>query len=151
MPNWCYNWLTISSRDDDAEKVHEVMDFLKGGDEPLDFSRVIPEPLGLEGMDGYDWRVANWGTKWNVRDARVDRDGVAATYSFETAWAPCVPVVERLAALFPDLEFSLAYDEPGMDFGGYVFYRDGEIEDEVTGSSKMVSWVEMADDRRAFG
>ena len=41
----------------------------------------------------YEWACENWGTKWNAMDASWGNDHV----SFETAWAPPIPVLEDLA------------------------------------------------------
>jgi hypothetical protein len=163
MPNWCYNWVTVVTNGavEDRPKVLGAVSSLVSSEErPFDFERVIPMPEGLDeepGMVGYDWRVDNWGTKWNVHaeETQVDRKADRVEYFFETAWSPPFQVIERLAErlaeLFPDLDVTLAYDEPGTDFGGFVYYRDGELEDRFEGGSRMTPWCEVVEERREFG
>lgn len=57
----------------------------------------------------YDWRVENWGTKWGAynqssRTADHSQEGVGC-YIFNTAWTPPIPVIRRLATIFPDITF----------------------------------------------
>lgn len=58
----------------------------------------------------YDWRNENWGTKWDAYDRtseESDNDNTGTgTYTFNTAWAPPVPVIRRLATIFPDITFT---------------------------------------------
>jgi hypothetical protein len=51
--------------------------------------------------DWYEWRLENWGTKWDVCEVEIDEDCLeysddkkVAWFSFRcwTAWAPPVPV-----------------------------------------------------------
>src|SRR5271155_1321112 len=49
----------------------------------------------------YDWRLDQWGTKWNVDDPVVSDEGNALTITFDTAWSPPLPIFEKLAAMFP--------------------------------------------------
>ena len=81
MPNWCENELYINA--DKEEDMQELKNLL---DETLKISKdngcavgllnaIIEMPESLEGTrkgsDGddenwYDWRLSNWGTKWDV-------------------------------------------------------------------------------------
>ena len=158
MPNWCMNWMTVAFDgpvEDRMAVLDEVVEALRGEEGPLDFSRVIPLPESIDdgsGMDGYNWRVDNWGTKWNVHsDVTVERFADRVVYAFETAWSPPVPVADRFAELFPHVDVTLAFDERGLDFGGFVFWSGGKVEDQVEGGSRMTTWCEVADDRRVFG
>lgn len=45
--------------------------------------------------------------------------------TFETAWSPPAPVIERLASMFPEHAFELAYYECGMGFCGRVRWENG--------------------------
>jgi hypothetical protein len=81
--------------------------------------------------DWYEWRVENWGTKWDVCEAEIDEDGLeysddkkVAWFSFRcwTAWAPPVPVWDRLHAM--GIEVEADFEDEGEMFAGA--YRDGE-------------------------
>jgi len=78
----------------------------------------------------YDWKVKNWGTKWNAGDD-VDigeGDGILE-YTFDTAWSPPNPIAEALSFRFPDCIFILSYKEEGMGFAGSDTY--GPVEEGV--------------------
>lgn len=80
----------------------------------------------------YDWRIATWGTKWNADGTTVEQiDSQTATISFVTAWSPPTNIVLTLSEKFPELKFSMEYDEPGVDFRGtYECVGGGEIVNE---------------------
>jgi hypothetical protein len=82
----------------------------------------------------YDWNVANWGTKWNVSDVQADEcSDTTLMYVFDTAWSPPTLVVEALAEKFPNLEFLLDYEEPGMSFWGEMEWSEGELIGQAEG------------------
>ena len=69
----------------------------------------------------YDWRNQNWGTKWDCYEVQIDEElpyGFEVT--FDTAWAPPEPVCEAIREKYPDISVQWHYDEPGMEFTGYL-------------------------------
>ena len=42
----------------------------------------------------YDWRLENWGTKWNACECKISPD--MNRIEFETAWCPPVEVIEKI-------------------------------------------------------
>jgi hypothetical protein len=48
-----------------------------------------------------------------------------AFLEFDTAWSPPFPVIEKLASMFPDHDFQLAYFEGGMGFCGQARWSGG--------------------------
>ncbi len=66
-------------------------------------------------IDWYDWCVKNWGTKWNACNTMIHGSEVW----FETAWSPAIPIVKKLAELYPDCNFLLEYadEERGVLVG----------------------------------
>ena len=46
-------------------------------------------------IDWYNWRINNWGTKWNACDEYVDDD----VLEFNTAWSCPLPILDKLAEL----------------------------------------------------
>jgi hypothetical protein len=73
----------------------------------------------------YDWNIAHWGTKWNAYQTPDARD-TEDTIFFQTAWSCPVPIIERLAKIFTDVEIYLDYaDEDTGANTGRIICRDG--------------------------
>jgi len=71
--------------------------------------------------DWYDWSVANWGTKWNSYHFSIDNDDIAPdglSFRFDTAWAFPRPIFEKLARMFPTLQFECTCFDEGWCFAG---------------------------------
>lgn len=88
---------------------------------------------------GLEWCVENWGTKWNAMYTHCETSGsneididtrdnklYNVTYDFDTAWSPPIPVVAKMAEMFPTLEFELEYEEGGEGFKGSNSFADGK-------------------------
>lgn len=123
MPNWCDNKLEICGSDADVDKfMKENME-----DGKLSFAKAVPEPE-YEGRMGWNnnWRIENWGTKWEP-DMRHDYKEGDNTLYFDTAWSPPDIWLETVANKYPNLCFSLRYAEGGCDFSGFIKYLYGEL------------------------
>src|SRR6056300_2071445 len=111
MPNHCYNELTITG---DADKLSEIENSVES---LLDY--LVPMPKELLDDGWYEWRLSNWGTKWDIYDSNISRVSPTELYiSFNSAWAPPFNAIEdgceRLG-----LEFDLFYlEDDGMNFVG---------------------------------
>lgn len=140
MPNWCQCDLTVSGP---VRTVIDLLRYARGEHGWFDFGRFVPEPdaptrpePGRPAAD-LDWRVANWGTKWNARNTRHGRvtgqgEAAAVLVQFATAWTPPKPVIRRAVELFPVLTFDLRYFETGCCFcGRFCCARGGVIADET--------------------
>lgn len=57
-----------------------------------------------------------------------DAEPLQAFLEFDTAWSPPLPVIEKLAALFPDHAFDLKYFEGGIGFCGHARWAAGREE-----------------------
>ena len=69
----------------------------------------------------YDWRLENWDTKWDAYDVVVtDDDPECLEIEFNTAWSPPEAICHKIREDFPDIAISWFYDEPGMEFAGYL-------------------------------
>jgi len=77
--------------------------------------------------DWYGWRIENWGTKWDVEANQIrvliDEPGTLEL-AFDTAWSPPQGIHDALEAIIAeqdlDVHISWFYDEPGMQFAGYL-------------------------------
>lgn len=77
--------------------------------------------------DWYDWQTANWGTKWDAGTAHFDALPGRRIYEFSTAWSPPIEWAKRVSLLYPSLEITIEYEEPGMCFAGTFTVRSGAV------------------------
>ena len=79
-------------------------------------------PDGTNDSRWYDWNIANWDTKWDVAGSVEieEQDSEIVEINFSTAWSPPEAICSKLREMFPDLSFQWFYDEPGMEFAGYL-------------------------------
>lgn len=86
---------------------------------PVDGDKLI-EKYGAS--DWYGWACDNWGTKWNACNSSTSEYEIY----FETAWAPPMPIFEALSMQFPDITFSITWEEE-QGFGEELVALDGDI------------------------
>ena len=68
-----------------------------------------------------DWRLQNWGTKWDLtKDIQFDVEEDYIHMQFDTAWGPPQGIYNALVEKFPNISITWFYDEPGMQFAGYL-------------------------------
>lgn len=124
MPNWCSNDLFVYGPEREA-----ILEFIAGSTKLnngesrellFDFAKVIPETHDGKGESWYNWRLQNWGTKWNASDTVITRHKRSVKITFETAWSPPIPILHALAEKFPNNTFCLRFYEMGMAFKGHL-------------------------------
>ena len=76
----------------------------------------------------YNWRVSNWGTKWDASESDWDLEEGLLTVHFNTAWAPPIGWLENVSAQFPELKFEMLFQEEGQGFCGRADGVDGMVE-----------------------
>ena len=147
MPNWCDNNLYISHPD--PKMMEKAIDAWNSGKflatlvpEP-DYTQVKVKPTFPMNMATgqakpefvepdqawWDWRLQNWGTKWDVGyqegeygdKAQLDKEGAMFVY-FNSAWSPPTDAYAKLM----DMGYSIKayYYEGGCAFCG--IWQDGE-------------------------
>lgn len=134
MPNWCSNSLTITPKDNDKKTLIELKAFyfenkgaIDGEASELTFSSSVPVPKNLTGEQAYDYRVNKWGTKWEPYEVYFENRGDELNYTFQTAWAPPIQWAEKTSKLYPNLIFSLEFEEPGVGLFGGIQASDGDV------------------------
>ncbi len=115
----------------------------------LEFEKYISELKEKYGYtDWYNWRVDKWGTKWDAADTYIlDDADEFISIQYNTAWAPNMEWVRYVAKQFPQLTFTLSFEEPGCSFCG-VYEVTGDDEDLCEGdleyrdedSGRLVEW-----------
>ena len=107
----------------------------------MDFNKFIPYPKKYKDLDkaaakyqrehpnafdapkdgynsgGYEWCINNWGTKWNAYEENLKEGRNMLTYAFTTAWSPPEKVLNKMATMFPKLNFKDTWSEEGGNKG----------------------------------
>ena len=144
MPNWCDNQITITGPNSVIDKIEKIvkaddthentglLNFFKPMPKELEgttspsSSAKKPQPM-VEGFDNwYDWRVENWGTKWELCEFYgVDRqhlndslDESTISFAFSSAWAPPINAYEQFLRDNENCSLKAYYYEGGCDFMG---------------------------------
>lgn len=140
MPNWCNNNIIIKG------PKNKLKDLESAAREGTFCNHLMPMPKVLEGTeangskrpkirkltganDWYDWRVDNWGTKWDIDayDGSIktsqellgkDNGNAELSFGFDSAWAPPLNAIADYLDKNEDVSMKLWYYEPGCDFGG---------------------------------
>lgn len=129
MPNWCWNHLEVSG---DEKQLHEFVEKSMNAHKETEFSFEGTLPRG-DRKDWYEWSIANWGTKWDACEPHINHDDKDYfSVNFESAWGPPIQWVDNIMQDFPDLCFTLEYEEPGMCFGGRLSAQYEVIWDDFT-------------------
>ena len=155
MPNWCDNQVTITGPSSVIDKIEKIVNEESNNAENglLQFFHPMPKELldteagptaktkaekderkarklefGAENW--YDWRVNNWGTKWEVCEFYgVDKQPDALigdstiSFAFSSAWSPPIGAYEKFLENNPDCFIRAYYYEGGCDFMG--LWEDG--------------------------
>ena len=146
MPNYCNNNIVITGPNSVIDKIEKIANGDKG--DLLQYFYPMPEalkdttaPLPKDatkeekakakenlkkyGYDNwYDWRVENWGTKWdimefyNINRKEIGEDESEISLGFDTAWAPALGAYERFINENSNCSLKAYYYEPGCDFMG---------------------------------
>jgi len=120
MPNHCANAVYLPVEDDAREILKSYITTNSNDEEILDFDKIAPMPSELMAettryaedeeenkrirasnlkkygfADWYDWRIANWDTKWNSYWMHTDGNCI----QFSTAWSPPTKVICELAKI----------------------------------------------------
>jgi len=66
----------------------------------------------------YDWSIENWGTKWNSYNFQPLDDQARYEFSFDTAWSPPAPVIDKLVSTFPHVTFDVSWFDEGWCHAG---------------------------------
>lgn len=136
MPNWCSNSLVLRSRN------RAVLEKYSQAFRDTDLLKTMrPQPTYdgyIENGDWYDWRVNNWGTKWEIYPEHGNVSAISqcapgddggpmweVTFFFESAWAPPIEAV-IFAQSVDGFDFRLCYFEPGADYIGQCVNGEDE-------------------------
>lgn len=139
MPNWCTNDVSITfASKTEYDNFVAIAGVEKGTDAYLEyeaeekgygfFDKFMPTPPEmLEGQSWWDWRITNWGTKWNPNVCSFDLNpkDMSVTLSIDTAWAPPKEFFIFFTQLFISAMVKMTYLEEGMGFCGKALFANG--------------------------
>lgn len=174
MPNWCMNEMTISHNEADmirkAAAAWNKGEFLSGlipepdytktpvaktfpslaaefAKSPEERQAAIDNIPTIREDSWWDWRVQNWGTKWDVGwsselDNTAEVEDNTFTVSFDSAWSPPTAAYDKLCEM--GFHIRASYYEPGCSFVGD--YSDGiddcyEIIDEAQAKEEIPNYL----------
>jgi hypothetical protein len=136
MPNHTTNVLTV---DGSAYEIARFIEENKNDKQDLTFEASLPTPpelLGGENQptedggwkvpDWYEWRITNWGTKWDCYDVE-NWEGNSIRYY--TAWSPATNYFLEVSLRYPNLTFTHAYADEGAGFVGSQSISEGKVTD----------------------
>ena len=127
MPNHTDNRVILSHAD--SQMIDDIYNVMNTEDTEL-CNHLIPMPKELEGTTSpsdtpnwYDWRLENWGTKWDVYETQCTRiNANTLQLYFYTAWSPPIPVFDKLVDM--GFEVNARYLDEGWGYIGE--YNDGD-------------------------
>ena len=141
MPNWNENKLSIMDCSPELES------YLK--ENGLSFEKIKPTPPELlEGNGWYDWRLQNWGTKWDLSEQeqrevadQLISESADFQATFMTANSPPIEAIAALSEMFPHDQFTLDYFESGCWFAGTAIISQGEIDDNQVDDADVIEFA----------
>ncbi len=132
MPNHTDNRVILSH--DDSKMIDDIYNVMNTDDTEL-CNHLIPEPrddAGEPTSGWYDWRLDNWGTKWDIYDANCTRmDANTLVLSFLSAWSPPIPVFDKLVDM--GFEVNARYLDEGWMYIGEYDNSEDWMTDNVEG------------------
>lgn len=131
MPNWCNNFLRIAVPTDPAFRAY-FRGFCSADHKPsgmilpFSFEKIVPMPES-EANNWYEWRIQNWGTKWDLvpQDCHTWSTTKSIWYNFQTAWGPPIEVIKVLSKNFPTNFMRLEFEEKGLNMSGNLRFQAG--------------------------
>jgi hypothetical protein len=117
MPNHTDNRVILSHAD--SQMIDDIYNVMNTEGTEL-CHHLIPEPRDDENeptSGWYDWRLDNWGTKWDVYETHCTRiDANTLNLNFYTAWSPPMPVYDKLVDM--GFEVTARYLDEGWGYIG---------------------------------
>jgi len=97
-------------------------------DKAREYEEQNPRPKDGYNSGGYEWEKKHYGTKWGFADSEiVGETENSISYVFQSAWSPPSGLFKIMGEKFPNLEFTIDYEEEGMDFAGTYEIRGDDI------------------------
>lgn len=82
--------------------------------------------------DWYEWRIENWGTKWNGSTVKWDEDDIGWYVLMDTAWYVPFPIILKLSEMFPNKHMACMYSDETSEPCGTALFCNGKIDFNIT-------------------
>jgi hypothetical protein len=124
---------------------HNIYSYLDAGITDEEYCQQPPRTedftnwMKHETQDWYNFNNREWGTKWDVAVSDDDKysdtyiqgptengENLVVYYNFNTAWSVPYPAMKKLSAQYPDLLFTLSFEEE-TGWGGETEFLRGEV------------------------
>jgi len=149
MPNWCYSSIEFEGPE------NEIKEILKT---EIDFEKICPTPKELFNLEEipektrisaekenikkyghanwYDWRVANWGVKWNPTGKHKTITLTSPTKinaTIITAWGLPLVILKKISLMNPQTIIKIidCQEEAGFFVGDCTILNGCIIEDNI--------------------
>lgn len=102
--------------------------------------RAFHNTVKYDAPDWYDWRVKNWGTKWDAYGYDENTDySQCDKLAFMTAWNEPAPAIRFLSEMYPDVEIThrWANEDYGMGCGTAKYLAGKRIELELMQPNRL--------------
>ena len=157
MPNWCDNGLNVIHKDPEMitklvnawkedrffKTIYPEPDY-KTTPVPLTYpeisaqfakseeekAKLLANEPTIREDSWWDWRVQNWGTKWevnteNFEEPQMADDGLSFFVYFDTAWSPPIGIYQKLVE--QGYEVDANYVGEGCEYAGIFNNEDGDL------------------------
>lgn len=75
----------------------------------------------------YEWKIGNWGTKWDIKESKIEPQENSVTIDGCTAWSPPIFALLKISKDFDQLQFQISYEEECGGFSGEDTIVNGDI------------------------
>jgi hypothetical protein len=146
MPNYVYNRLVVISKSSsDIQKFYTENKPVKQAyqdEEVLSFNMAIPDDYEgqVRTAIGRDWRIENWGCKWDASNTACKPGETKLEYTFTTPWSPPSAWLTTVSSKYPSLTFYLRFEDEAFAFfalakvssGVTTWLEDYKVDDIIT-------------------
>ena len=126
MANLCCNYITIQGNPEILDIIAQDYIGYDKEKDSVEFNFGIMSPIPDDIQDDYQWRIENWGNKWDGSDCWIDICDDQIYLSVETDWIPCDKWTYKLIELCPGVDIYHEYYEPGEGYIGWIQHYENE-------------------------
>ncbi len=135
MENTIWNMITISGNLESRKKLLETVKSKVQENVDFDFRSIIPIPENCHSFFSY-WNTSSNVVDYEETNIKENNENENTIIRFISSWTPPFPIFEKLASMFPELEFLFQYEDECSDISGYEKYKNGASVEKKLGKYK---------------